>query len=212
MKTPTIRVSLAFGNSMPDDALITFSRSVHSLLYGAAGFTTVPVTATVLEAATDAFSNAKAAQTNGGKAATAEKNNKREELVKMLKQLAYYVQITSDDDLAMVLSTGFEPVSTNRAQSPLAKPSIDRLVPGMQGTMLATVTREKAARGCEIRVAQVGSDGAPGEFRAPFFSGTTRNVKVENLVPGALFALQARAMGGSTGSSDWSDVIIQRAA
>lgn len=74
------------------------------------------------------------------------------------------------------------------------------------------LTREKVARGCEIRVAEIGADGAPGEFRPPFFNSSSRNVKVENLVPGASFALLGRTMGGSTWASDWSDVIIQRAA
>ncbi|MES2920580.1 MAG: hypothetical protein V4819_03485 [Verrucomicrobiota bacterium] len=49
----------------------------------------------------------------------------------MLKQLAFYVQVNSADNLATLLSTGFVAVNTNRTQSPLAKPSVLRIVPGM---------------------------------------------------------------------------------
>ncbi len=61
MKTPIIRVSLAFGNGMPDDTLITFARSVHALLYAAGGFSNIPVPATTLETGIEAFATAKAA-------------------------------------------------------------------------------------------------------------------------------------------------------
>ena len=131
----------------------------------------------------------------------------------MLKQLAIYVQQAANNDLALLLSTGFEAVSTSRAQYPLAKPVIERIVPGMTGTALVTMSREKVARGCEIRVAEIGADEkAPGEFRAPLFSMSSRNVPVPNLIPGALFAFQGRTVGGSTTYSDWSDLIVQRAA
>lgn len=212
MKLPTNRVSLAFANGTPDNTLITFARNVLALLYNMAGLPPIPVPEATVKTAIDSFAEAKAAQPNGGKAATADKNDKRDELIVLLKTLANFVQETCNNNLALLLSTGFEAVSQNRAQYPLAKPVIERMVPGMTGTMLVTLSREKVARGTEIRVAEIGPDGAPGEFRTPFFSSTSRNVKVPNLVPGALFALQGRSMGGSTGSSDWSDVIIQRAA
>ncbi len=212
MKTPIIRVLLAFGNGMPDDTLITFARSVHTLLYGAAGFTNIPVTAVILEAAIDAFATAKAAQASGGKAATAEKNNRRSELVALLKQLAFYVQVASNNDLAMLLSSGFEAVSTNRAQVPLAKPSVLRVVTGMSGEALVTLSAEKASRGSEVRVAEVDASGTPGPYRPVVSRTSSRNIPITELVPGQLYAYQGRNFGGATTYSDWSDVIIQRAA
>lgn len=212
MKTPIIRVSLAFGNGMPDDTLITFSRSVHTLLYGAGGFTNIPVTAVILEAAIDAFSTAKAAQASGGKAATAEKNNRRGELVALLKQLAFYVQVASNNDLAMLLSSGFEAVSTNRAQSPLAKPAVLRVVAGMSGEALVTISADKASRGSEVRVAEVDASGTPGPYRPVVVRTSSRNIPIPDLVPGQLYAYQGRNFGGATTFSDWSDVLVQRAA
>lgn len=212
MKTQIERVSLGFGSNMPDDTLITFSRSVHTQLYGAGGFTNIPVTAVILEAAIDAFSTAKAAQANGGKAATAEKNNRREALVALLKQLAFYVQIASENNLAMLLSSGFQAVSTNRAQLPLTKPAVLRVVTGMTGEALVTMSTEQAARGCEVRVAEVDASGAPGPFRPVVARTSSRNVPIQELVPGKLYAYQGRSFGGATTFSDWSDILVQRAA
>lgn len=211
MKTPIIRASLGFG-SAPDNTLVTFARNVHALLYAQAAFTDIPVTAPVLLASIDAFAAAKAAQPHGGKAATADKDNKRADLLAMMKKLALYVQEGSGNDLALLLSTGFEAVSNNRSRYPLSKPAILRVVPGMTGEALVTMSTESIARGCEVRVAEIGADGAPGEFRAPLFSTSSRNIVIPDLVPGALFAYQGRTVGGSTTYSDWSDLLVQRAA
>jgi hypothetical protein len=210
MKTPIIRVSLAFG-SLPDNTSITFARSVLALLYTAAGFTDIPVTAIQLEASIDAFAAGKAAQANGGPPATAEKNDLRAELVKLLKQLAFYVQVTSDNNLAMVLSTGFLAVSTNRAPVTLAKPSVQRIVAGMAGEALVTISSDKSSRGTEVRVAEIDASGAPGPYRPAVASTSSRNISILDLVPGQMYAYQGRNFGGSTTYSDWSDVRMQRA-
>ena len=204
-------MSLAFG-SITDNTLTTFARNVHTLLYAAAGFPNIPVTAPVLLATIEAFATAKAAQSSGGKAATAEKNNKRDALVIMLKELALYVQVASANNLAQLLATGFDAMSLNRTQYPLSKLAILRVMTGMSGEALVTFSTETIARGCEIRVAEIGADGAPGDFRPTFFSTSSRNIAIEALTPGKLFAYQGRTVGGSTTYSDWSDQIVHRAA
>jgi hypothetical protein len=212
MKPPVIKTSLGFANGMPDNTLITFSRNVHSLLYGIAGFTNIPVTAIALLATIDAFAEAKAAQPHGGKAATALKDERRQELIVMLKTLALYVQEQSDNNLALLLSTGFEAISTNRARYPLSKPSILKITGGMTGESLVTLSTESISRGCELRVAEIDAENKPGEFRVLPFSTSSRNIPVTALVPGRLYAFQGRNVGGSTTYSDWSDVVVQRAA
>ena len=96
-------------------------------------FPTPPVTAAVLESEINSFATAKAAQAQGGTAATAAKNNARGTLAGLLQQLAFYVQVTSNDDLTLLLSTGFEPVSQNRTQTQLAKPTLIRIKNGLSG-------------------------------------------------------------------------------
>jgi hypothetical protein len=211
MKTPTIRVSLAFG-ALPDNTLITFCRNVHALIYTAPAFPAVPVTAAAMETAIAGFSEAKAAQPSGGKAATAEKNNKREALLAIIKEVALYAQVASNNDLATLLASGYEAVSTNRAQLPLPKPALLRIVPGMTGQSLVTLSAEKNARGCEVQVAEVDEQGTPGPFRPAVYSSSSRNIAVNDLTPGRLYAYQGRCLGGTTTYSDWSDQVVQRAA
>lgn len=213
MKTPTLRVLLSFGGSgTPDNTLITFARNVLALLYANPAFTDIPVTAEALEEFITGFADAKAAQPSGGKAGTALKDNKRAELVTQLKILALYVQVASDNDLALLLSAGFGAVSTNRARLPLSKPSLLRIVNGLTGEALVTMSTEKNVRGCELRVAEIGPDGVIGEFRPVVFSTSSRNISISGLTPGVLYAYQGRTLGGTTVYSDWSDQITQRAA
>ncbi len=149
---------------------------------------------------------------SSGKAATAEKDKQRAALLVLVKKLAAYVQEASANDLAVLLSSGFEAVSLNRASYPLSKPTILRIVTGMTGESLLTLSTEKISRGCEIRMAEIGDDGAPGEFRILPFSTSSRNISVLSLIPGKMYAYQGRTVGGSTTYSDWSDVVVQRAA
>ncbi|MES2661092.1 MAG: hypothetical protein V4689_20890 [Verrucomicrobiota bacterium] len=212
MKLNIIRVSLAFAGSA-DNTLITFARNVLALLYPqATKFPDIPVPSPVMTAGIEAFANAKAAQPSGGKAATADKKAKREELLVLMRKVAIYVQQASDNDLALLLSTGFEATSNNRAQTPLAKPAVTRIVAGMTGQALVTLTADSNARGYEVRVAEVAEDGTPGAFRLPVFATGSRNISVPDLTPGKLYAYQGRALGGSTTYSDWSDQLVQRAA
>lgn len=211
MKTNKIRVSQSFGR-LPDTQLLTFAASVQAGLYGNPAFPTPPVMEAVLEAGITAFSSAKAAQAQGGSAATAAKNNSREALGTLLQQLAFYVQVTSNDDLALLLSTGFESVSQNRTQTQLVKPTLIRIKNGLSGQSLATLSADRNARCVQLVVAEIDENGAPGPFREPIIHTSSVNIPVGDLIPGRLYAMQGRAVGGLTGFSDWSDVVTHRAA
>lgn len=211
MKTSTYHVSLSFGK-LPDDTLIVFATTVLAQLFAQAAYANPPVTPAQLNPAIIAFSAAKVAQSNGGKSATAEKNLRREELLALLQKLAYFVQVACNNSLPLLLDSGFEAASNNRAQSPLPKPSLTRIVPGMSGQALVTATADRNARGYEIIVAEIDESGTPGPFRPAVTRTSSRNILIDALNPGRLYAYQGRAIGGLTGFSDWSDVVVQRAA
>jgi hypothetical protein len=211
MKTPRLRVSLDFANST-DDKLENTAKAVDIHLYATPNFPAVPVTQAVLEAAVTAFADARAAQKQGGTLATAVKNNRREELIALLQQLAFYVQVTSANDLAILLSSGFEPVSTNRTQTQLDTPAVIRITSGMSGQLLATLSAVKNSRCVELQMAEIKPDGSPATFTSVGLFTNSRNIPADNLVPGKLYAFQGRAIGGLTGYSDWSDVVTHRAA
>ena len=210
MNTPNIRFSLAFAGK-PDDAVITFAGTVLDKLYSTQTFSAPPVTAEALEAAINAFQGAKWAQVNGGRMATAEKKALRTDLLAKLRALALYVQITSANNLVTLLSSGFETTNMNRARYPLGKPTILRIANVTSGQAMVTLSSERVARGCEVRLAEAAEDGTLGEFRPPVFNTSARNNTLDGLTPGKLYAYQGRLMGGSTMHSEWSDLVIQRA-
>jgi hypothetical protein len=212
MKSIIHRVSLSFAG-FNDDSLLLFGTKVHTQLFAMTiAYPAPPVGAMAMSATLGNFTNAKVAQAGGGKAATALKNTLREELLTMLRKLAYYVQMECNNDLNLLLDSGFDNVSTNRASTPLDKPSILRVTPGMEGQSLVTCTADSNARGHEVIVAEIDDSGAPGPFRPAVIRSSSRNIPIDGLMPGKLYAFQSRTLGGSTGFSNWSDVVVQRAA
>src|SRR5438093_13538350 len=116
-----LRVLLGF-SSASDHQIEWIGGAVIEGMTDNAAFPNPPVTMAALLAALTAFTQAIAAAVQGGTAATALKNDKRATVVDLLRQLAGYVQQTCNNDLATLLSSGFEAVSTNRAQNPLDNP------------------------------------------------------------------------------------------
>src|SRR5438445_9511133 len=92
--THQLRVLLGFANA-PDHQLEELASSVITNMTGNAAFPTPPVTMAALQVLLTAFTNAIAAQQQGGTAATAAKNQARQDLIDALRQLAAYVQNTS---------------------------------------------------------------------------------------------------------------------
>ncbi len=200
-----IHVSLAFAQ-LPDAALDEFTGQVIIGLTGNAAFPTPVVSLTDLGAARTAFENALAALTQGGKQATATKNATRTTLLDLLRQEASYVQLAAKNDLPTLLSSGFDANSTNRAQSPLDRPAILGIV-NEASTQL--VVRGQAVANAHAYEAQI-KNGTGGFIPAGTYTSVRRMV-LTGLTPGQSYTVQIRAVGGSTGCSDWSDPVSHMA-
>lgn len=205
--TAILHVSLDFAHAT-DTGLNDFATGVHDHMDGNATYPTPPVTMPNLATAITDYSEAVAAANDGGPTSTAAKNNARDALIAMLRQLAAYVDENHDNDMEKLRSSGFKAQSTNRAQSPLPKAEIVHITNGNSGQLLVTVKRDPNARGTELRFALVGSGGTPGPWQAAPMSTKTRNIPLDGLTPGQSYAVQARGFGGSTGFGDWSDSTI----
>ncbi len=198
-------VSLSFAQ-LPDAALDEFTRQVIEGLTGNAAFPTPSVDLADLGAAKNAFEAAMAATASGGKQATAAKNAARETLVNLLRQEANYVQGTANNDLVTLLSSGFQAASTNTAQTQLTKPSILDILNEMSTQL---VVRGKSVANAHAYEAQV-KNGTGGFVPAGTFTAARRMV-LTGLTPGQTYTVQIRAVGGSTGYSDWSDPVSHMA-
>jgi hypothetical protein len=123
---PTYHVSIAFAQ-LRDTDLLDFAGAVLAGLTDNPIFPTPPVSlADLAETKTD-FARALTAAATGGPQTTAAKNIVRATLGNMLRKEAYYVQSMMNNDLSVLLATGFQATSTNRARSPLPTPSVVRI-------------------------------------------------------------------------------------
>lgn len=164
-----------------------------------------PVTQAALQTARDNFSEGMAKADLGGPADTADKNNKRDIVIALLRRLAGFVQDNHGNDMAKLLASGFEAVSTNRSQSPLEKPVIRDLVHGGTGRITLRVAPLRNAQNYRERHALLGAGGAPGPWVEGGLFGNSQQILATDLTPGAEYLFQVQAYGGSTGQSDWSD-------
>ena len=149
------------------------------------------------------FTAARVAAADGGKTLTAVKDQKRELLTEALHALAMYVQTVARTNLAVLLSSGFEACSTNRAQVPLQKPAILALVNETSGQLLL---RGAAVLNARSYQAQASTDGGKTWMEMGDFTAA-RRIVLQPVTPGTVYAARFRAVGGSTKYSEWSDAL-----
>ena len=197
----TLHVSLTFAQ-FADSELDDFVAGIIENMTGNTSFTTPTVSMAALGTGKTNFQNGMADTAQGGTAATAAKNAARETLLGLLRQEAIYVQGACNNDLAVLLSSGFSAASTNHAQSPLETPSILKILNEASTQLVLRVTPITNAKAYEIRYSTT-----PGAWQPGGISTQARHIIVEGLTPGTVYTISVRAIGGSTGHSDWSDSV-----
>jgi hypothetical protein len=135
-----------------------------------AAFPAPPVTMANLQTAKDDFTAKIAAAQAGGPTDTAAKNNSRQTLLGLLRQLAGYVQINCNNDMATLLGSGFQAMSTNRAQSRLDQPQGLVIRNGTRGQLVASVTPVKNTSMYEGRI-----KGPTGDWMPSVFTGDSQH-------------------------------------
>lgn len=201
------RVALSFAQYSDGD-LSDFSNAVIAGLTGNVTLFPAPtVTTAALQDLATTFAQAVVAAANRGRLETAEKNKVRGELIAALRQDAAYVQSLTGTDLPGLLSSGYLAASTNTTAMPLPKPVVDN-IDNIQSTKL--MMRLKPIpnyRAIEARRKL----RAASEYEAAGIFTKAARIMQENLVPGSTYDFQFRAVGGSTGYSDWSDPVSHMA-
>lgn len=193
------KVSLGFAK-LSDTELDNFAQGVIDAMTGNPTYPQPPVTLPNLQAAKDDFTAKMAAAQAGGPSATAAKNNSRQTLVGMLRLLASYVQMSCNNDMALLLGSGFQAQNVNNAQVPLTKPEGLTIKNGTSGQLVARVSPVRNTSMYEGRA----KDGE-GDWQPSVFTGDSQHIIFDGLTPGKTYTIQVRALGGLTGQSDWSD-------
>ena len=195
----TFRVALSFAR-LPDSDLSSFANKVIVNMTGNAAFSQPPVPFAELAQLHDAFHTAVSAAMDGGLSLTVAKKAARQALVYALRKTAAFVQIAAGHDRALLLASGFSDASRSRVRTRLSRPMIVA-VENYGTTKLAVRMPPVAnARSYEVRA----TNGGPVPA-AVVISTQARRVVLDNLVPGTVYTIQARAIGGSEGYSDWCD-------
>lgn len=193
------KVSLGFAK-LPDTELDNFAQAVIDAMTDNPSYPSPPVTMENLQASKDDFTAKMAAAQIGGPPDTEAKNTARQELLGLLRQVATYVQLACNNSMSLLLNSGFQAQSTNRASSPLERPGSLRIKNGASGDLVAGVTPVKNTSMYEGRIKE-----GEGAWMPSVFSGDSQHVLFRGLTPGKTYTVQVRALGGSTGQSDWSD-------
>jgi hypothetical protein len=205
MKTLKVLLDFAVAN---DAKLEERTNAVLAGLYTTAAYTTPPVTKVNLQAGLTAFMNAKAAQEQGGSAATALKAAKREALIELLRTLAKYVEENCGNDLPTLLASGFRAAKTERTHTVLTAPVVSKVINGNSGELVGVAKPVANAHGYQARVTALGPDGAPGAAQIVYVGTNTRELKIKELTPGVRYQVQFRATGAGDSTGPWSDPLI----
>ena len=84
------------------------------------------------------------------------------------------------------------------------------LLHGNTGQIIMRVGAISTARNYEPQYALIGPGGTPGPWVSAGLFSNSRSMPVNGLTPGAEYLFRVRAVGGSTGYSDWSDTRSHR--
>jgi hypothetical protein len=184
---------------LPNTAIADYTDTIISALTGNAGFPALPVSLILLGTQKTDYLAKLAATAQGGTLATAAKNVALDVLITSLRQTAAYVQSVASKDLMLLISSGFQPTSTNRAQSPLDTPLVLGIDNSVTTMLILRMQPVVNARSYEVQY-QTGTGAwvAAGTFTQ------ARRIVISGLTPGTVYNVQARAVGGSTGYSGWS--------
>jgi hypothetical protein len=194
-----LKVSLAY-NTYPDGILDETGTAIIGCLTGNLAFPALTVPLATITARQIAFREAAAAAAYGGTQLTAAKNAARQLFCDGLDANALYVQAIARYDLAMLLSSGYQVASTNRARVQLPAPVITGFENDMSTQLVVRLSPIANAYCYEVQT----KNGVGGWTPAGAFTAA-RRIILTNLTPGTVYTVQARAIGGSTGYSDWSD-------
>ena len=142
-----------------------------------------------------------AAMGTGGTVETAAKDKAFDALTSALNADANDVENVVGTDMELLLSTGYLPVSTNRTSSPLDDTAIVNLLNNGSTQLLLQLLPVRNAKTYQV---QTSADGGKTWLEAGI-STQARRIVIPNLVPGTTYAVRARAIGGSTGASNWTN-------
>lgn len=196
---PRIKTNRSYSKS-PDTDLSRFTRGVIVGLTNNTAYSNPPVNPAALGDLKTTFDDLIVQANRGGTLVTARKHNARAVLIDALNKDASYVDINCNDDSATLLSSGYEAVSTNRAQRVLNPPHVLAVENLQSGELKARISADPNAKVFLGRIKEVNGS----EYGPSITFQNSRSILFKGLTAGLVYVFQLCAIGGSTGQSDWS--------
>src|SRR5438552_9584573 len=133
-----IKAVLAFSQMLPEQ-LLALGYSILKALTGNVNFPTLPLDLAQLKTALDIYAVLIGEAKDGGKKAITARNKQGEDIIRILRALALYVELHCKDDMNTFLSSGFQPRSTVRTSAQLLQqPVILGIDQGVSGELLVS--------------------------------------------------------------------------
>jgi len=120
-------------------------------------------------------------------------------VIEGLDALAFYVQTVARFNLPLLLASGFQARSNNRGQSKLDTPSVTGITNDSPTELDVHVSAVANAYGYEVQTCT-----GTGAWTSVKYSQQARKITLTGLTTGTVYQVRVRALGGSTGQSDWS--------
>jgi hypothetical protein len=194
------RVSNAY-TTLSDNNLIAFIQVLITCLTGNAAFPTLPVKLADFSALLTAFQTTVTGMgQNNNPQLTALRDEAREALLDATRKIASYVQSVALNCLSMLLSSGFQNVPVQSPSSPLDTPTILSATNG--GTTQVVLRLSPVANAKSYQIQSSTDNGKTWTLSGAY--PQARRIVLAGLVPGTTYMIQAQAIGGSTGLSNWS--------
>jgi len=212
MKNTTIKAATGF-RSLKPEAVFSTANAIYGGFNGNANIPAPPspFDLPTLLADTNALGAANAAALDGGTKAVAQRNHCKEVVVKILNQLAKYVEANCKDDMTIFLSTGFKAQSSTKTTAATASESIRYVKLGPNsGQAQVRLVAVPGAASYEVRWAPVPAGGVPTAWTGQPITNVRTITVISGLTPGTSYAFQARAVVQSA-YTDWTDSVTQMA-
>src|SRR5207237_5017935 len=187
----------------PDTGLSKFTGGTMVGLKANPALPSPPVDVAALGTLKTTFDEAIIKANKGGTLATAMKDAARAALVAALDKNASYVDINCEEDMTILLSAGYEAVSTNRAQAVLDPPVIVAVDYGQTGVLKLRIKGDAHRKGIQGRIKDVKGT----EFGPTITFRNSKSILFNGLVAGTTYVMELCGIGGSTGQSDWSEPV-----
>ena len=201
MKTqPKPRVSLGFSRERIP-VLIAFCGNVVTQMTAASQqFATPSPALSDVTTATNKLDVANQAALDGGRQAIIDRNAAKAELLSLMRQLAAYVQNQCQNDLSILISSGFDAVRVPAPIGPLPAPGTPTVLQGpVSGSIVARTGKVYGASAYNWRVALV---SAPTVYVQTAQKTAARHT-FEGLAIGEVYKVEVNALGAA-GESDWT--------